>query len=237
MASQPVYVKLAGEDEPLPSIHYFRIVALHTDATGAVQRHDFALHKRAARFCHLLAPLLDASDMRCDTGTMPQHSSSSSSSSSLPPVELPQATGEGCECVFVYLEKIVTCVPTLISKPLKAPLEELTQPWELRFLLENCLGLRDISDMGRFTTSASFLRPLLKKMPHGLDRLLEVAMLSDFLLIYSLRDLTCAFLASIGLSASSESEVLQICGLDKSLTEDDLENLYAQFPFMRPQEA
>lgn len=223
----PLYVFLqSGEKEKLPSPEYIRVVAQHMGRDQKVVRHDFALHHRGARLCRLLEPLLDAVDVDLRPKLDPCNGA-------IPPVTLPQATKEGCESVFLYLDLVQTRVPTLLSKPLRAPLEELVQPWELTFLLENCFGR---SGETGFKSTTAFFKEVVKAGSSSMDRLLEVAMLSDFLLVESLRDLTCAFLASLALSASTGKELLQLSGLEKPLTETDLEPLYNQLDFLRPRD-
>ncbi|EPY32784.1 hypothetical protein STCU_02653 [Strigomonas culicis] len=223
----PLFVYLGNsERERLPTGDYVRVVAQHMGSDGRAVRHDFALHNRGARLCRLLEPLLDSVDVdlkaKFDTMT-----------GFIPPLTLSQATREGCECVFHYLDLIQTRVPTLISKPLRAPLEELTQPWEMNFLCEQCFSGTE----GQFKTTAAFVRHISKHGSAALGRILEVAMLSDFLIIDPLRDLTCGFLASLGLSASSEKELLQLCGLSAPLTSEALEPLYTAYPFLRSEDA
>ncbi|KAG5470406.1 hypothetical protein LSCM1_01650 [Leishmania martiniquensis] len=223
----PLFVFLdAGERERLPGNEYIRVVAQCRGADKAVSRNDFALHIRGARLCRLLDSLLDSVAVDLKRKTDPLQGL-------IPPVVLPHATREGCECVFRYLELVQTRVPTLLSKPLRAPLEELVHTWEMRYLLEDCF-LPGIA--GESTSSSALCRALAKRGPQAMDRLLEVAMLADFLLIEPLRDLTCALLASLALSTGSQKELLQLCGLDHVLTEEELEPLYMQLPFLRPED-
>lgn len=93
-------------------------------------------------------------------------------------------------------------MPSVLSKPLKAPLDELTQPWEMKYVLYTCLGLsRQSTDY--YKSSDIIVRSIVKRGTTSLDRIIEIAMLSDFFLIESLRDLICAFLAFVGLSIST----------------------------------
>ncbi|EPY34120.1 hypothetical protein AGDE_07972 [Angomonas deanei] len=226
-AAAPLSVVLSSEKEKLPSTDYIRVVSLTANSDEKVIRSDFALHNRGARLCRLLEPLLDSIDVdfksKFDPITGP-----------IPPLTLPQATEEGCACVFKYLDLLQTRVPTLISKPLRAPLEELVQPWEMNFLISDCFGLPASPDS--FKSTSSFARELVKKGNQPLDRILEVAMLADFLIIDHLRDLTCAFVASLGLSASTDKDLMCLCGLGAPVTDDALEPLYSQYPFLRSQD-
>ncbi|KAK7199616.1 hypothetical protein NESM_000006700 [Novymonas esmeraldas] len=223
----PLFVYLdGGERERLPAGEYIRVVAQCSTGDRKVIRHDFALHNRGARLCRLLDSLLDSVDVDLKRKVDPVQGP-------IPPVVLPHATREGCECVFRYLELIQTRVPTLLSKPLRAPLEELVYSWEMNYLLEDCFPA-GVADEAK--SSAALCRTLVKCGPSAMDRVLEVAMLADFLLIEPLRDLTCALLASLALTAGTEKELLQLCGLDRALTEEELEPLYKQLPFLRPED-
>ncbi|ORC92573.1 uncharacterized protein TM35_000033260 [Trypanosoma theileri] len=229
------------------------------EGDDSVVRRDFALHMRGARLCRLLETMLDAADLQIgeslydmdDGRSMNKSHRGKDPSDNIPPVVLPQATERGCNALFFYLEMTTTRLPTVLSKPLRAPLEELVQPWELKFLLCNCMddatshsiakqisNTRAESKKGNcddFDATASYYRVILNGAPKSLDLLLEVAMLSDFLLIEPLRQLTCAFLASLALNAPSENELLRLCGLQRALTEEELDPVYAQFPFLRPE--
>ncbi|CCW62682.1 unnamed protein product [Phytomonas sp. EM1] len=222
---EQTFVSLNSHEDQLPSINYIRLVAHSMSPEGKVVRNDFAVHKRAARFCRLLDTVLDVADF--STQSKPDLVSGT-----IPPVTLDQATKEGCEVVLEYLDLVQIRMPTNISKPLRAPLEELVQPWEMAFLLGKCFGDINVEESAEFKTSA-FFKTIVKRGPRSLDRILEVAMLSDFLIIESLRNLTCAFLSSLGLSASNEDELLKLCGLDAELSEEDLEPVYAQLGFLR----
>ncbi|KAG5469983.1 hypothetical protein GH5_02959 [Leishmania sp. Ghana 2012 LV757] len=223
----PLFVYLNdGERERLPTGEYIRVVAQSSGTDKTVNRRDFALHLRGARLCRLLDSLLDSVDVDLKRKTDPLQGL-------IPPVVLPHATREGCECVFRYLDLIQTRVPTLLSKPLRAPLEELVHDWEMTYLLEDCFSP---GVAGESKSSSALCRLLAKKGPQALDLVLEVAMIADFLLIEPLRDLTCALLASLALSAGSQKELLRLCGLDHALTEEELEPLYMQLPFLRPED-
>lgn len=223
----PLYVYLGGgEKERLPPGEYIRVVAQSAGTDRKVVRHDFALHNRGARLCRLLDSLLDAVDVDLKRKADPVLGP-------IPPVVLPQASREGCECVFSYLDLLQTRVPTLLSKPLRAPIEELVYDWEMNYLVVDCLLMGQADES---KSSVALCRALARSGPASMERLLEVAMLADFLLIEPLRDLTCGMLASLALTAGSEKELLQLCGLDHALTEEELEPLYKQLPFLRPED-
>ncbi|KEG14959.1 hypothetical protein DQ04_00241010 [Trypanosoma grayi] len=225
----------------------------------SVVRHDFALHARGARMCRLLETMLDTADLQLDVHSYDSNACGSlnkadrkgkDSAGDLPPVVLPQATRRGCEVLFQFLDLMMTRIPTTLSKPLRAPIEELVQPWELKFLLNNCMdetisraitqqmSVEQEGGNKKNNTNAegkaSYYRVILNGAPQSLNLLLEVAMLSDFLLVEPLRQLTCAFIASLALNASSDAELLRLCGLQRAMTEEELDPLYAQFAFLRP---
>ncbi|EKF31340.1 hypothetical protein MOQ_004827 [Trypanosoma cruzi marinkellei] len=222
-------------------------------------RHDFALHLRGARNCRLLDTMLDAYDLHMgaidrdaldDIAENKAERTGKDAVGHLPPVVLPQATYKGCKALFLYLDMITTRVPTTISKPLRAPIEELLQPWEMNFLLKDCMDettSRAISQQmnngkdGKTKsrksvgdTRTAYYSVIVNNAPDSLNLITELAMLSDFLIVEPLRQLTCAFLASLALGASSEAELLRLCGLSRPLTEEELDPVYAQFPFLRP---
>lgn len=222
-------------------------------AKGPVVRHDFALHVRGARFCRLLESMLDAADQNVAASGRGARGNRTGQGDgdgggALPNVVLPQATPQGCRALFAYLDMITSRVPSVLSKPLRVPLEELLQPWEMMFLLEHCMDEATTSAIFRRLSTekengadvndqASYYSIILDGAPRSLNILLEVAMLSDFLLVEPLRQLTCAFIASLALSTSSEADLLRLCGLERALTEEELNPVYAQFPFLRPDES
>eukprot|EP00796_Vickermania_ingenoplastis_P013396 gene13396-9219_t len=157
-------------------------------------------YEYGARHCRLLEALLDAADLNISSEVDPIRGP-------IPPVVLPQGTEKGCEKVFEYLEYLQRYLPSIISRPLRSPIEECIQSWELSFLTGMAFG-----EPSNIVTSSDALRKLLDGNAHSLDLVLEVAMLSDFLMIESLTDLTCAFLASLGLSANSETDLLRLWG-------------------------
>ncbi|RNF25584.1 uncharacterized protein Tco025E_02173 [Trypanosoma conorhini] len=224
-----------------------------------IERFDFALHLRGARHCRLLDTVLDTYDLEMsavnrdaavDGEEKGAERGKKTAAADLPPVVLAQATSKGCKALFLYLEMLTTRVPTTISKPLRAPLEDLLQPWEMNFLLQNCMDeatsraiaqqVSGVSEVGvqrnkvAGDARTAYYPTIVSNAPESLNLLLELAMLSDFLIIEPLRQLTCAFLASLALGASSEAELLRLCGVSRPMTEEELGPLYAQFPFLRP---
>ncbi|RNF11376.1 hypothetical protein TraAM80_00993 [Trypanosoma rangeli] len=221
------------------------------------ERFDFALHVRGARHCRLLDTILDGYDLQMsavghdaatDVKENKVNGREKAALADLPSVVLPQATSKGCKMLFRYLDMITTRVPTTISKPLRAPLDELIQPWEMNFLLHDCMddttsraiaqqfgdakGVGAKGNKAAGDTVMAYHSAIVNNAPGSLNLLLELAMISDFLIVEPLRQLTCAFLASLALGASSEAELLRLCGVSRPMKEEELEPLYAQFPFL-----
>lgn len=217
------YVFLSTPTTPLPSKKYIRVIGLCSqyEGQGEVASH-YALKVTGARFCRLLEALLDAADLDVSHSIDPIRGP-------ITPVVLPQATRQGCEMLFEYLELLQHRTPSVISRPLRSPVEECIQPWELSYLIHVCFAEQSVN----VTSSSDFLRKLLDgNGKHSIDLLLEVAMLSDFLLVDSLRDLVCAFIASLGLSANSETDLMRLLSRSAPLSEDELQAVYDQLPFL-----
>lgn len=195
------YCKLRSSTDslPNPSREYVRMFVKDENGSQTV----FAVHKRIARQCKLLDAVLDELElMEAD----PQ-SDAFEGSACIPDVDI-----EACQSAFDYLELTTTRVPSIISRPLRAPLQELVQPWEYDFLQERCLEKGNVAHH---------------------QKLLCVMQVSDFLMIDSLRDLCCAFLASIALHCRTEVELLTLLGLPRPASSDELELIYSQFPFLK----
>jgi hypothetical protein len=124
---------------------------------------------------------------------------------------VPDVDPDACVAVFDYLNLITTRIPTLIPRPLRVPLREVLQPWENDFL-QRCIENRDTRRH---------------------EKLLEIMKVSDFLIVDPLRDLCCAFMASILLDCSGEAEVLNLLGLPRPPTSEEMEPLFDQFPFLQ----
>lgn len=203
------YVRLVTSTEalPAPEKEYIRVFIVNSSdenpSTNVVA--SFAVHKRIARHCKLLESMLDELDLAQETGDE-QHCGVEGAAT------IPDVDPFACATVFDFLELTVTRVPSMIARPLRAPIQEVVQPWESAFLLEKCLENRD---------------------PQKHQPLLDVMKVSDFLIVDSLRDLTCAFLASLVLQCSTEAEMLKLLGIARPLTSEDLEPLYDQFPFLK----
>lgn len=225
MGKKAFFVALRDENTPLPGEGYIRVVGkcANPSAPGREVHCHYALQTSGARHCRLVEALLDAADLDVETPV-------DTVRGPIPPLVLPQATDKGCEKVFQYLQFLLTRLPSIISRPLRSPLEECIQPWELSYVMGLCFP----DGPSNVVTSNDAFRKLLDGHSNSLDLLLEVAMLSDFLMIEPLCDLTCAFLASLGLSANSESELLRLWGHHAPLTEEQLQPVYEQLPFLKP---
>lgn len=197
--TSPAYVRLRNRLDPLPSPEreYIRITVSQDDAN--VEPVAFAVHKRIARQCKLFDAILDELDLADDSSTEGT-------------ATIPDVDPEACAAALKYLELASIRIPTMLVRPLRAPLSEIVQPWEMRFLTENCLEQGD-------------------ERRHS--NLLNVMKVSDFLIVDSLRDLCCAFLASIVLQCNSEAELLSLLGLPRAPSAEELAPLYDQFPFLR----
>lgn len=183
---------------PIPERDYVRLTITDEESVAVAV---FAIHKRIARQCKLLDSILDELDLLDD------ESGGVEGSASIPDVD-PAA----CIAVFDYLELATTRIPTLIPRPLRVPIREVLQSWEMEFLLDKCVTNRDVKRH---------------------DKLLEVMKVSDFLIIDTLRDLCCAFLASILLDCSGEADVLSVLGLVRPPTSEEMDPLFDQFPFLQ----
>lgn len=185
---------------PTPERDYVRLTVVDDDG---ITTSVFAVHKRIARHCKLLDTILDELDLLGDeNGSCGVEGSAS----------VPDVDPEACAAVFDYLELITTRVPTILPRPLRVPLREVVQQWEIDFLMRSCI---DNNDNRRH------------------DKLLEVMKVSDFLIVDPLRDLCCAFMASILLDCTGEAEVLHLLGLPRPPTSEDMEPLFDQFPFLQ----
>lgn len=199
------YFQLDSADLPLPDDSYIRlcIVATLDDWSDSSPVATFAVKKELARQCKMLEAMLDERDLAW-TSDQPEDSSDS--------INLPGLNAAACLSTFEYLLHCTTKVPSVISRPLRAPLAEVIQPWEMNFLLTRCLENGDVTRH---------------------QQLLAVMSVSDFLMIEPLRDLTCAFLASIALQCEDENELTRVLGMDRPLNAKDMDALYTQFPFLR----
>lgn len=220
-------VRLPTATTLLPGKDFIRVIAKHlVQATNQEVEHHYALPKSCARHCKLLVPLLDIAELdekhQVDLLNGP-----------ITPVILPQSTVDGFEKVFNYLSNLLTCSPSMIARPLRNNLDESIQEWEISFLCSIFPKNKPHKSNGRF-------RSLPKKTQlttESLDLLLEIAMLGDFLMIEPLCDLCCAYLAEIGHGAHSAEELMELWGRDTPLTEEELEVVYLQLPFLRASES
>lgn len=219
--------RLANATSLLPGEDFIRVVVKHLDqATTQEVEYHYALAKCCARHCELLVPLLDIAELdernQLDLLTGP-----------ITPIILPQSTETGFEKVCSYLLNLLTTSPSVIGRPLRNNLEESIQKWELNFLCSIFPEKKPHRTSDRFHS----LPKKAQLTTESLDLLLEIAMLGDFLMIESLCDLCCAYLAEIGHGAHSEEDLMELWGRDTPLTEEELEAVYLQLPFLRASES
>lgn len=201
LMEKPVSVLIIGHQESLPGREYVR---MRTESPSEPSV-TFAVHHSLVRQCRLLDVALDEVDLRGD---------SSEQVGDITAV-IPDCSRDTADRIFEYLGQTAVRIPTILSRPLKAPIEELIQPWEREYLMASCLEGRDYSRHG----------PLL-----------NIMRVAEFLIIDSLRDLCCAFLASLILKSASESDVLQVLGLPRPATQEELQPVLDLYPFLRSQQ-
>lgn len=127
-------------------------------------------------------------------------------------IPLEGITTKTLQGVLLYLETVLTRAPTLIAPPLRsAALRDIVQPWEWSFLL----------DVGLEARNTQRFQPLISLMGAA-----------DFLGVQSLMDLSCAMFASLFMD-KSEEELVQLCGLDYPLNENNIQALQQAFPFLK----
>ena len=129
--------------------------------------------------------------------------------------QFPDCTSKAVESVLSYLELTTIRIPSIISRPLKGPIEEVTQPWEVEFVRSH--GLEN----GDFSAHA---------------KLLEIMKVADFLVVDSLKDLCCAYVASTVLSCTTQDELMAKLGMARPATENELSEVYEMYPFLRGSE-
>lgn len=194
----PGYLSL-NVQEPLPSREYVRIRTEGEQAGAA-----FAVHISLARQCRLLDAVFEDATLQ-----------SSETNAGDISVAIPDSKAEAVESVLAYLDLITIRIPSIISRPLKGPIEEVTQPWEVDFVRSHGL------EGGDFSAHL---------------KLLEILKVADFLVIDSLKDLCCAYIASTVLSCHSQEELLTKIGMSRPATEDELAEVYDMYPFLRGSE-
>ena len=170
---------------------------------GLTPEVTFAVPTALTRQCRLFSTVLDDLDLLTENA---------SSEHDFPEIILPAVNAATCQAVFKFLELTTIRVPSMIARPLRAPISELTQPWEMEYILSECLDDRDAAKH---------------------DKLIQVMVLADYLMIDPLRDLTCAFLASSVTQCESEGALHQLLGVNKPPTDDELAPVYEQFPFLK----
>lgn len=190
-----------GSSEALPSREYIRIRTEGANGTSSA----FSVHVSLARQCRLLDAVLDNANLQNSTD-VPSGDIS---------VAIPDSTSQAVESVLSYLELTTIRIPSIISRPLKGPIDEVTQPWEMDFVRAHGL------DNGEFSA-------------HG--KLLDIMKVADFLVVDSLKDLCCAFIASTVLSCSTQEDLMQKLGMVRPASEAELSEVYEMYPFLRGSE-
>jgi hypothetical protein len=160
-----------------------------------------------ARMCPLFRDLLESSDLM-ETGG---EAAKVAMQASVMPLD--DITFNTMTKVLKYVEHFTTRIPTVIPKPLLAPLSSIVSSWEWHFLNTECL--------------------VDGNSKAHLDLIL-VMKAADFLCIDSLRELTCAMMAEMTIN-KTEEELMDLFGLDAPYTEEDFEPVYEKYPFMRPE--
>lgn len=228
MLDSPRFVELKDANAKLPGKDYVRIIGKHfCPLTRKEVAHHYAVTKTSARHCKLLEPFLDAADLDLSDEV-------DLLEGLIRPVVIPHASAESCTAVFTYLEILESHVPSVISRPLRGPLQACIQEWEISLL---CSIISEEKAKKTSSTKFSHLPEVSQHTRQSLDLLLEIALVSDFLMIEPLCDLCSAYLASLAVSAKSEEELLQMWGIETPLTEEDLAAVYDQFPFLKVEEA
>ena len=125
-------------------------------------------------------------------------------------VNIPNGTGAALAHALKFFEYSLVKTPSIIGRPLRAPLDQVVQGWEWDYLMAMLEG----------------------GVPSQNRLLFEVISVADFLVCEALRDLCCAFLAHLVINCRSESEILQLLGRDEPLGEEELQELYAEYPFL-----
>ena len=187
--------------DALPSREHVRIRTEGGDGVSSI----FAVHVSLARQCRLLDAVLDNANLQTPTDSTVGDIS----------VAIPDCTSKAVESVLSYLELTTIRIPSIISRPLKGPIEEVTQPWEVEFVRSH--GLEN----GDFSAHA---------------KLLEIMKVADFLVVDSLKDLCCAYVASTVLSCTTQDELMAKLGMARPATENELSEVYEMYPFLRGSE-
>jgi hypothetical protein len=195
MSSGTRWFQLATGESPPASLGF--CIMLKPGLTPNV---TFAAPTAITRQCRLFSTVLDDLDLLPDSSLL--------DNSEFPEITLPGFSAATCVSALKYLELTVTRIPSMISRPLRSPLAEVTQPWELEFIAGEC---------------------------RTQDQLLHLMLLADYLLVDALRDLLCAHLASIVIQCDSEQALMQVLGIDRAYGDEELQAVYTQFPFLAPE--
>jgi hypothetical protein len=225
--------------KPSDRLHLAFIVLITADDELYVASHALL------RLCGSLAELLDEIDADTAPTPYPADASTAEVIEVLPSFEV-DAPSAAVRSVLEFLALwLRNGRPSVLARPLSAPLQHLVTEWEWEFLKGHSFAPRPKRPSAAATLAAvvPFVRDptatrLLSQQrgtltPPAIAPLLQLMRAADFLCIDSLRDLSCAFLASLVMDRN-ETELADLLDLDRPLTEAELEPMFAQHPFLRP---
>jgi hypothetical protein len=243
-------LRYVGREQPPAVSPVACFVVLEADDSSR-----FVVTHGCARLCGALAELLDdidadaVADAAGDALTVGAddaltfRSATDDIVAALPHFELP-ATPRSA--VVAALEYVDLCLdrgpPSAIARPLVAALRHLVEPWEYAFVEEHAFAAA--TSPLRRPTLLSMVLPTVRAggvaaerhpehiPPHALLPLTQLMRIADFLLVEPLRDLCCAYLATLVLG-KTEAEVAELFRLERPLTEEELEPVFAKHPFLR----
>lgn len=221
---------------PVDELHTSFIVLLTADDAAFVLAHS------VARLCKALTELLD--DIDADTTPSPCYPEAGCTElvDMLPVFEV-DSLGSAVEALLEFLVLwLENGPPSILARPLAAPLQHLVAAWEWEFLQRRAFGPKpsrpstaaSLVAMMPFVSSRSDNRgPPMHLSPPAISPLMQLMRVADFLAVEPLRDLACAFLATLVMD-HSEVEVAQLLDMERPLTDEELEPMYQQHPFLRP---
>jgi len=137
------------------------------------------------------------------------------------------------------------------STPNAEALQQVVQPWEMKFLEQYAPHVSSGQIASSATTTTPQTRPVAfapvnipnliaqqssntKNSSMFCPPLINLLRAADYLGINSLRDLTSAYLALKLLSTRDEAALAATLGLAKLPAEKELEDVYSRFPFLAP---
>jgi hypothetical protein len=225
--------------QPSDQLHLSFVVLMTNDDGVFVASHS------VMRLCGALAELLDEIDADTAPAPYPADASTVEIVELLPAFEVDATMGalrSVLEFLVLWLEN---GRPSVLARPLVAPLQHLVSQWEWDFLQAHAFVAKPKRPSAAAAIAAvvPFVRePSAARLFHqhrgtlsapAVAPLLQMMRAADYLAIDALRDLTCAFLASL-VTEKSEGELADALDMDRPLTEEELEPMFAQHPFLRP---